>query len=196
MKIDMPIVAVACVTLLSACGGASTGGSSFEALSSRGQALLSQYGTAPVTNVANMPTTDNATYRGVAAYSSDYSSPIDIAQYATTVSDVELTANFANSTITGHVDNFQQRVDPNISMSGRVDVVNGTISGNTFNAGLSGTVTESGYGLTIPVNYTGSVNGEFVGSGAESVRGTGTAVGDAGIYGQQTVYTLWGAVRD
>lgn len=196
MNTNMPLVAVACVTLLSACGGSSTGVSSFEALSSRGQALLSQYGSAPVTDVANMPTTGTATYRGVAAYSSDYSSPVNIAQYATTVSDIELTANFANSTISGRADNFQQRVDPNISMSGQVDVVNGTISGNTFSAALSGTINESGYGLTVPVNYSGSVNGEFVGSGAEAVRGTGTAVGDAGVYGQQTVYTVWGAVRD
>ena len=140
-----------------------------------------------------MPTSGTATYQGAAAYSSTYSTAAGLAAYATTVSDVELLADFANSTISGTADNFKTSV-AGVSLSGGMNV-NGSITNNTFSAAVAGTVTESGANLTVPVAYSGSVNGEFVGANAEGLRGLGSATGDAGIYGSQNVYVLFGAER-
>lgn len=197
-----------CSFVLTACGGSSTGSSSFETIASEGQALIAQYGAAPTTDVANMPTTGTATYEGAAAYSTQYSSAVAISQNATTVSDVTLTADFANSTVTGTADNFHTVSTPNVTLSGSLSL-NGNITGNTFNTNLNGTVTETITGLTgaqaslngtqLPVSYTGSTSGEFVGSSAEAFRATGTGTGTATYLGEnlsQTVYAVFGGTQD
>jgi hypothetical protein len=194
MKLAHIILLGSSVTLLTACGGGGGSGASFESISSKGLSLLATYGTAPVTDVANMPSSGTANYTGTAAYSTVYSTAAGIAQNATSVSDVSLVADFANSTMSGSSQNFKS-YDPNISMSGRINV-NGNITGNEFSAAVNGTVTESGYGLTIPVNYSGAVGGVFVGTNADAVRGLGSATGDLGIYGSDVnVNVLWGAER-
>lgn len=195
-------------SLLAACGGSSTGSNSFETIASEGRSLVAQYGAAEATDPANMPTTGTATYNGAAAYSSDYSSAVNIAQYAETVSDVTLTADFANSTVTGTADNFHTVATPNVTLNGSLSL-NGTITGNTFSTDLSGTVTETITGLTgaeaayngtqVPVTYTGSTNGEFVGSSAEAFRATGTGNGTATFLGEnlsQNVNAVFGGVQD
>lgn len=194
MRFKAISISLCLVSSISACGGSSTsGGPSFETLSTSGSALLEQYGNAAPTGVDNMPITGTATYRGVAAYSSDSSDPVYIAQYADTLSELELNANFGTSTISGRAYNFKTNV-PGVSIDGQVNV-NGTISGNTFDADLSGSTVESNEAITANLNYTGTAQGEFVGTDAQAVRGTGTATGDAGILGSYTVYMLWGAER-
>jgi hypothetical protein len=195
MKLPGICVGLCLVASLSACGGSGTsGGPSFSSLSSTGQSILSQYGSAPATDVANMPTSGTATYSGVAAYSTDSGDPAYLALYAQTLSQLELNADFGTSTISGRAYNFKT-IRPGASIDGQINV-NGTISGNTFNADVSGSTRESVDAIqNYQVNYTGNVQGEFVGSGADAVRGTGSAIGDAGILGSATVYTLWGAQR-
>lgn len=197
-----------CSFLLTACGGSSTGSSSFETIVSEGRAILDQYGAAAATDPANMPTTGTATYNGAAAYSSDYSSAADIVQYAETVSDVTLTADFANSTVTGTADNFHTVSTPNVTLSGSLSL-NGTISGNSFSTDLNGTVTETLTGLTgaqaayngtqVPFTYTGSTSGVFVGSAAEAFLAVGTGTGTATFLGEnisETVNAAFGGVQD
>ena len=193
MKFRNIVLIGSSISILSACGGGG-GGASFDSISTRGLTLLATYGTAPVTDVANMPTSGTAVYSGTAAYSTDYNTAAGIATNATSVSEVSLVAYFANSTMSGSSQNFKA-FDPNVSMSGRINV-NGSITGNEFIAAVNGTVTESGYGLTIPVNYSGAVEGVFVGTNADAVRGLGNATGDLGIYGNDvSVNVLWGAER-
>ena len=195
MKVNTVFLAGCSIAILSGCGGGGSGGATFESISTQGQSLLATYGTAPVTDVANMPSSGTATYSGTAAYSLDYSTAAGIAQNATSVSDVSLVADFASSTMSGSATNFKA-YDPNISLDGKINV-NGVITGNEFLAGVTGTVTETGYGLKIPVGYSGTVAGEFVGNNADAIRGLGTATADLGIYGSDlTVNVLWGAERE
>ena len=210
MNLSIKIVTslAGCSFFLTACGGSSTGSNSFETLASEGRSLIAQYGTAPTTDIANIPTTGTATYEGVAAYSTQYSSPVDISQYATTVSDVTLTADFANSTVTGTADNFHTVSTPNVTLNGSL-ALSGNITGNTFSTNLNGTVTETITGLTgaqaslngtqLPVSYTGSTSGVFVGSSAEAFRATGTGTGTATYLGEnitQNVNAVFGGVRE
>ena len=204
-KIAIP--ALACVTL-TACGGSSTGVSSFDTIATKGQQLIADYGTEAVTDVGSMPVSGSATYNGAAAYSSQFSNAADISINATTVSDISLSANFAASTITGVADNFHTRVSPNISLDGQLNLV-GTITGNTFSTNLNGTVTEtiSGMtgdaaalnGLSLPVVYSGNTTGEFVGSNAGALRGVGTGIGATSYEGQAlsiTVNAIFGGVTE
>jgi hypothetical protein len=195
MKIPTMCVSLGILASLSACGGSGTsGGPSFSSLSSTGQSILSQYGSAPTTDVANMPQSGTATYRGVAAYSGDSSDPAYLAAHAQTLSQLELNADFGTSSISGRAYNFKT-IRPGASVNGQIDI-NGTITGNTINATLTGSTQESFESIQdYTVNYSGNVQGEFVGSGAEAIRGTGSAIGDAGILGSATIYTLWGAER-
>jgi hypothetical protein len=207
-NLKIVVTLAGCSCFLTACGGSSTGSSSFEAIASEGRSLIAQYGAAPTTDIANMPTTGTATYNGAAAYSTQYSSAVDISQYATTVSDVTLTADFANSTVTGTADNFHTVSTPNVTLDGSLSL-NGNIIGDTFATNLNGTVTETITGLTgaqaslngiqIPVSYTGSTNGEFVGSSAEAFRATGTGTGTATYLGEPlslTVNAFFGGVQE
>ena len=154
---------------------------------------MTEYGTAPATAVDDMPNTNSTMYRGIAAYSSEYSDPADIAQYAETLSQLELNANFATSSMTGRAYNFKS-VDPNITIDGQIDVT-GTISGNTFAADVDGTTKEAAYGQSGNVTYNGTVNGEFVGSNAQAVRGSGYAVGSEPGYQPFPVWIVWGAEK-
>jgi hypothetical protein len=182
------------VLALAACGGSSTGGSgsSFQQLSTSGINLISQYGNAQATAPASMPV-GTATYRGVAAYSTLYSNPVDIVQFAETLSEVELVANFDTSGLSGRAFNFRY-IDPAITVSGELQVT-GSISSNTFNANINGTLVESYQGASLPVNWNGSVTGDFVGNNADAIVGTGSAIGDAGIFGSVTANTVFGAAR-
>lgn len=179
---------------LSACGGSGTsGGPSFNTLSSSGNRLIDQYGTAAETDVANMPTSGSATYKGVAAYSSDYSDAASILEYAGTLSELELTADFANSSISGRSYNFKN-LDATTTVEGQINV-SGAITGNTFNATVSGNTEESYLNQSANVSYDGTASGEFVGTDAEAIRGTGSVTGDAGIYGTYPVWFVWGVER-
>lgn len=187
-------LATAAVVTLSACGGSSTGGgqSSFEQLSAEGTDLIARYGNAPTTALSAMPT-GTATYSGYAAYSTQFSSPADIVQFAETLSEVELTANFDTSALNGRAFNFRY-VDPAYQVSGDLAIA-GNITGNSFDASISGTLTESFEGASLPVNWNGNLSGEFVGSNADALRGTGTATGDAGLFGTFPASAVFGAER-
>ena len=193
----MPVMALA------ACGGGSTGGSSFEQISTKGLNLVAEYGNTPVTQVSSMPT-GTATYRGVAAFSSETSNPNQIIQTAQTVSEIEIVADFSNSTLSGRAYNFKvsEPTLQDITMSGEVAITNGVISQNQLTADISGTLTERAENRTLPVSYSGTVTGNFVGENAAAAIGTGSAVGSADLspYGgsanfTQTSNIVWGTEK-
>lgn len=202
MKLNR-VLATCILPLVAACGGGSTGGSSFSQLAAEGDRLVTLYGNATPTNPASMPV-GTATYRGVAAYSSSTSDPSRIVETARTVSALELTANFDADTINGRAYNFQvnEPALPGITMSGQLDISNGIISGNGLQANISGVLTERYQNISLPVTYNGTLSGAFVGSNAQAIAGTGAAIGtfDGRAYGGSanetvTSYAVFGAER-
>lgn len=180
-----------------ACGGGGTGVSdqaSFETLNVSAQGLLERHKSLSVTDIANMPDSGIATYRGVAAYSSEYSDIDRIIKYAGTLSDLELSADFARSTLSGRVFNFKN-FDATTTVNGHLEV-NGTISGNSFSASIAGETLEIYHGDSVTVSYSGNVSGDFIDSNAESLRGSGSLTGDAGSQGTDNVWMAFSADRN
>lgn len=155
------------ILALSACGGGGGGGGGTTDFAQRGlQAanLLADYGDAPVTQAANMPT-GTFNYTGVAGFVDGNQSNSFIAQNAGTLADVNLQANFDNSTISGNFTNFI--TEDNVRGTGSIDLRNGTITGNTFAANATGAVNYNGTDLVAQ----GVVNGGFVGDSADAIIG-------------------------
>jgi hypothetical protein len=158
-----PLTAIALassISLLAACGG---DGSSFGQMVTRNQ-VLSGETAAPPTQV--MPTAGTATYRGVASFdfSDDFDGP-DI------MSEAELTADFASSTISGKLTNFRDHQDN--AMIGEVAVHGAPadggdfgINGSGFKARLNGDVVYQGKMSEV----TGNISGAFHGDNADTVE--------------------------
>ena len=171
------------ILALSACGGGGGGGTDFATRGVQAANLLADYGNAPLTQTANMPT-GTFNYTGVAGFTDGTQSADFIAQNAGTAADVNLQANFDESTIAGSFTNFI--TENNVRGTGQIDLRNGTITGNTFNANATGKVNYNGTDLVAQ----GVVNGGFVGNSADAMFGRvdGTLGGD-------TVSGLIGAER-
>ncbi len=113
----------------------------------------------------NMPTQGTAIYKGTADM--DIASPGDYAtNFITLHANVDMTADFAQKRVSGSMHSFENpdSLEP-VPVPGAVNL-NGTISGNTFSAGLSGTIDSE--------NVTGSMNGAFFGPDAGEVGGAFT----------------------
>lgn len=157
------------LTLLSACSSSSGGGSdatqSFDQLLAQGENIAIKYEEAELTSVSDMPTGGTATYHGVAAFveaSDGYYTPENPEMAA---ARLRLDANFKDSTIGGEMNNF---VDAdNARARGSVQIGDGNISGNTFDAKLNGTLTAEGNTAVVD----GEMAGAFVGSNADAVAG-------------------------
>jgi hypothetical protein len=179
---------MAIVSLLSACSGGSGSSQSFDQLATKGQNIIEKYQDADLTPEAAMPTSGTATYNGVAAFS-DVPDAEYIAENAEAVAALRLEANFGNNTISGKMDNF---VDyDNERADGSVQITNGSISGNTFNANLNGSLTVDGDTASV----TGDMAGGFVGANANAVAGVLQADLSAGGQTGATLYGIFGAER-
>lgn len=161
---------------LSACSGG--GGSSdddnlpppvtFSSLTTDFDSLLSTYDqNFPATQVVEMPATGTATYSGTALYSGTATQPADIIANPTSASRVALTADFANSAMSGRLGDFRS-VDPGTQISGTLDVVDGQIVGNLFDGRVEGALSVNG----ATADHTGAtLFGAFLGSDHEAVSG-------------------------
>ncbi len=180
-----PLTAIAfasAIGLLAACGG---DGSSFGQMATQNQVIGG--GTdATVTPVAAMPI-EETTYRGVASFdfSDDFDGP-DI------MSEAELTANFASSSISGKLTNFRDR--QNNAILGEVAVHGAPadggdfgINGNGFKAKLNGNVVYKGKISEV----TGNISGAFHGDNADSVE----ALLYEGFVGDDPVLADRGVIR-
>lgn len=177
MKFFASISLAASALFLAACDS-SNDGSSFNSMSSRGEALLARVETQSATPVGDMPTIGRATYEGVAGFSTSVSDDVEV------MSEASLTADFASSSISGELTNFRDW--ENNTIAGKVDIEAGTISGNQFTNNLSGSLNYNGRNE----NVSGVMDGGFVGANA------GTAVGiiDASV-GSLPVVGVLGAER-
>ena len=157
-------------TTISACGGG--GGPTYDSLAAEGNAIIERYQFADDTAV--MPTTETATYNGIAAYSSDFSDPVDVLFYAETLSEVQLVADFAAKEIEGTASNFRSVYD-GVNITGTLDITDGQIVGNAFAANISGGIVETFEGYTATGTFSGALSGGFVGEDAAALYGEGSA---------------------
>lgn len=166
---------LAAIGVLSACGGSSTGPASFTSASSqaafdetsqKGLALIEQYGDTAATT--EMPVSGTADYSGVAGFSDV---PDVSPENIFAVADVAMTASFSatGGSINGSMTNF---VDSDFdtgqvrAFGGSLGISDGVITGNTFTASVSGTLTAR----NDRVEISGGMNGEFVGDDAAALR--------------------------
>jgi hypothetical protein len=93
--------------------------------------------------------------------------PADIIANPTSASRAALTADFANSAMTGRLGDFRS-TDPNTQISGTPDVVDGQIVGNLFDGRVEGALTMNG----ATADHTGAaLFGRFLGSESDAVSG-------------------------
>jgi hypothetical protein len=83
--------------------------------------------------------------------------------------DVDLEADFASGRIIGWLDDFNTRDGQRIR--GDLDLRNGQIAGNAFTADFDGRLFDA---PAAPGNFSGAIEGTFLGAGASGVSGTGT----------------------
>ena len=170
MKISATLGALSLLAL-TACN--STTSPSFVDMADTSESLLERYHPDDQTDCDDMPDSGTATYNGIAGLGQE---PNDNQVYA----QLQLIADFDDSSIGGKLYNF--RNDENERVAGKIDIgdYGSSISGSTFNASLSGTLSYAGDSTY----YEGSIDGHFLGSGADAVQG--------GIYLETGDYEVYG----
>jgi len=99
------------------------------------------------------------------------------------VAALNLTADFDSSSITGSMTNLQTN-EEDMTVSGQIDLANGTISGGDLTADLTGTIETTGDGPDETLTLTGTTTGAFVGDNAEAAVGEIDAtLGDGSFVG-------------
>jgi hypothetical protein len=171
-------LALAGALVLSACSSGGSGGGNdpddlppaetFSSITSDFDNLLATYDqNFPATQIVEMPATGTATYRGSALYSRIATAPDDIIANPSLASRVALTADFANSAVSGRLGDFRA-ADPNTQVSGALDIVDGQIVGNLFDGRVEGALTVNG----AAADHTGgTIFGGFLGSRHQAVSG-------------------------
>ena len=151
----------------------------FEERVAAGAALADRLEAQGLTDVADMPTSGTATYVGAAGIVTDASRKgIDTTNITEAnvevIGDLEMTADFASSSVSGQIDNFEGA--DGARFPGAAIISGGVISGNTLEADLGGSVNVYGTDET----FTGTMRGDFTGAAADGVVGNmdGVLYGD------------------
>ncbi|MFE3838511.1 transferrin-binding protein-like solute binding protein [Pseudogemmobacter sonorensis] len=171
--------------LLAACGGGGSDNPAADYSSDAAGAdrLTAETASLTQTAAASMPTTGRAEYDGVVGMAFG-STPTTLSS-AEMLGEVDLTANFATGQITGEFDDFNTAAGQ--ELNGTLRVSNGQIVGNAFSADIAGNLTGT---TSAPGAVSGSVSGDFLGTNASAIEGTGTASSTAGDLGLVFVGTL------
>lgn len=171
----------AAIVLVAGCGGGGATGPSFEELSDefvdlelRSRELLDERFVA-----SDLPTTGGANYNGVIGVLAN--GPDEFAL----LGDLQMTASFADDTISGGADNFSD--SDGETYSGRIPITNGFIyrddltEFSTFEADFDGELVYDPTGEVLAVNTF--MQGDFYGDQYEFVGGivTGNISGDGGV---------------
>ena len=200
LALATPIIAVA----LSACGS-SNGIADYEELGNKADAVIDRVKVVGGYNdttdkYENVTTAEemsqrsgSATYSGVAGlYVADSEEILaqrmnDDDRSPAVIAELNLTADFDSSSITGSMTNLQSG-DEDMTVSGQIDLANGTISGGDLTADLTGTLETTGDGPDETLTLTGTTTGSFVGDNAEAAEGKidGT-LGDGSLVGGEWV---------
>lgn len=182
LALATPVIAVA----LSACGS-SNGIADYEELGNKADAAIDRVKVVGEYNeetkeYQNITTAEemsqrsgSATYTGVAGLWVADSEEI-LAQRMENDADpavvaaLNLTADFDSSSITGSMTNLQTN-EEDMTVSGQIDLANGSISGGDLTADLTGTIETTGDGPDETLTLVGTTTGAFVGDNAEAAVG-------------------------
>lgn len=182
LALATPVIAVA----LSACGS-SNGIAGYEELGNKADAVIDRVKVLGDYNeetkeYQNITTAEemsqrsgSATYTGVAGLWVADSEEI-LAQRMENDADpavvaaLNLTADFDSSSITGSMTNLQTN-EEDMTVSGQIDLANGSISGGDLTADLTGTIETTGDGPDETLTLVGTTTGAFVGDNAEAAVG-------------------------
>ncbi|WP_138923142.1 transferrin-binding protein-like solute binding protein [Sulfitobacter sp. BSw21498] len=182
LALATPVIAVA----LSACGS-SNGIADYEELVNKADAVIDRVKVVGDYNeetkeYQNITTAEemsqrsgSATYTGVAGLWVADSEEI-LAQRMENDADpavvaaLNLTADFDSSSITGSMTNLQTN-EEDMTVSGQIDLANGSISGGDLTADLTGTIETTGDGPDETLTLVGTTTGAFVGDNAEAAVG-------------------------
>ncbi len=176
---------------LSACGGSDQNTPiNFASLSSDFRAISVAQRSLDITPIANMPTSGSSSFSGVGAYSVSETNPNMILDNPDILSKVDFNADFARSTLTGKAHDFRSANGEEVS--GVLNITNGKITDNIFDADINGTINNR----DVPVNYSGEAFGLFGGSNAGAIRGGGRATGTSAGYQPQTLTAIFSAIKN
>lgn len=182
LALATPVIAVA----LSACGS-SNGIADYEELGNKADAAIDRVKVVGEYNeetkeYQNITTAEemsqrsgSATYTGVAGLWVADSEEI-LAQRMENDADpavvaaLNLTADFDSSSIIGSMTNLQTN-EEDMTVSGQIDLANGSISGGDLTADLTGTIETTGDGPDETLTLVGTTTGAFVGDNAEAAVG-------------------------
>ena len=182
LALATPVIAVA----LSACGS-SNGIAGYEELGNKADAVIDRVKVLGDYNeetkeYQNITTAEemsqrsgSATYTGVAGLWVADSEEI-LAQRMENDADpavvaaLNLTADFDSSSITGSMTNLHTN-EEDMTVSGQIDLANGSISGGDLTADLTGTIETTGDGPDETLTLVGTTTGAFVGDNAEAAVG-------------------------
>lgn len=144
-----------------AAASAPSNNASFAQMYTHGERLIAKYdtpSTAP-TRPDQMPKNATATYKGVAGFAGDVDSDAEV------MANVQVNANFANSTVNGRFDNF--RTVDNQALPGTVSMATTAISDNIYKSNINGSLNVDGTAYAV----TGQAVGAFANDGATATTG-------------------------
>lgn len=190
-----PVITVATITALSACGGGGSsgstrvvelpefieeGGGGSESLTAYNELQISFAGLDP-TPAVEMPTSTTATYQGYAGHAIDASSEFDVLTNPQMISDASLTVDFGAGTLTGTLSDFEDRTGGKVA--GEIEIFNGIINGNEIIGRTTGSLDVDGDSVA----FAGTIAGGFGGEEAEAI---GIAGGAQGLRPDESIVNL------
>lgn len=169
MKILSALALLLTATTIAACGGGSGGVGrdplpsnsrpSFDQITDRGEYLTERFSAMTITDVRSMPNSGTASYLGVAGF-------VPTGAGSVLQGVASMTADFGRASFSGTLTDF--RNDDNRRVPGRMNLRNGSITGNEVNADLRGNLVISGQDQRV----TGLMNGAFGGPRANAMVGS------------------------
>lgn len=182
MRISFVVAAVGSLGMV-ACGGGSSGSSgagtpvdpsSFAGLVATTGRIIDEHPVSwdedKLSPASAVEAHGTATYRGAAIYSTneDFTNPVAASNVTVqaVIGGDDLEGPYSGS-ITGSLDNFRDA--SNNPIAGQIDLVNGTIAGNTISASMEGEI--NGHSVNIDKDAEGGFRGGFRGDEAEAISG-------------------------
>lgn len=167
------------VMALAACGGGGGGDdpvAEYAQDAARAERIVNATNQLSGTSVATMPVRGRAEYDGIVGLAFG-GAPASI-ERADMIGELDLEADFGAGTISGEMDDFNTR--DGRELEGELRIRDGRITGSGFSGTATGSLTGS---PGAPGAIDASISGDFLGSDADAITGTGTGTSAGGTVG-------------